>query len=111
MVTLFRAGIVGVVNLQTPREHSHCGQSLETSGFTYCPEELMAANIYYYNYALPDYSSPTLEKLMDIVKVIDFSCGMGKAIHCHTGLGNSGLSHVASLLDGDHPLIALHGLL
>ena len=51
----------------------------------------MAANIYYYNYALPDYGSPTLEKLMDIVKVIDFSCGMGKvAIHCHAGLGNCG---------------------
>ena len=36
-----RSGICSVVNLQLPWEHSRCGPGMESSGFTYQPEELM----------------------------------------------------------------------
>ena len=35
------SGISTVVNLQLPWEHSKCGPGIESSGFTYQPEELM----------------------------------------------------------------------
>jgi hypothetical protein len=38
---LDRSGISTVVNLQLPWEHSRCGPGMESSGFTYQPEELM----------------------------------------------------------------------
>ena len=37
----FSCGISTVVNLQLPWEHSKCGPGMESSGFTYQPEELM----------------------------------------------------------------------
>ena len=83
-----RCGINAVVNLQTSGEHSQCGPGLETCGFTYLPEELMKNGIYFYNYPLPDYGAPEVSMILDVVKVIDFSCGCGKvAVHCHAGLG------------------------
>lgn len=86
---MYSAGITAVINLQTAGEHSHCGPGLEKSGFTYEPEQLMKCNIYFYNYAWPDYGAPTIDNILDVVKVIDFSCSdSGKvAIHCHAGLG------------------------
>ena len=75
-------------NLQTPGEHAQCGPGLESSGFTYNPEELMRSNIYFHNYPWPDYGSPAMPVTLDVVKVIDFCCSSGKvAIHCHAGLG------------------------
>ena len=50
----------------------------------------MKNNIYFYNYPWPDYGAPAVSQIMDVVKVIDFSCSSGKvAIHCHAGLGSS----------------------
>lgn len=74
--------------MQTQGEHPHCGPPQQSSGFTYDPEDLMKENIYYYNYSWPDYGTPTIDNILDVVKVIDFSCIDGKiAIHCHAGLG------------------------
>ena len=39
--SLYSAGIGTVINLQLPGEHTRCGPRLESSGFTYHPEELM----------------------------------------------------------------------
>ena len=39
--SLCSAGIGTVINLQLPGEHAKCGPGLESSGFTYQPEELM----------------------------------------------------------------------
>lgn len=84
----YRNGINAVINLQTPGEHAHCGPGLEESGFTYIPEYLMKNDIYFYNYRWPDYGTSSLENILDVVKVIDFSCSNGRvAIHCHAGLG------------------------
>ncbi|XP_036150670.1 protein tyrosine phosphatase domain-containing protein 1-like [Monomorium pharaonis] len=46
----------------------------------------MKNNIYYYNFALKDYGSATVGKLLDMVKVVAFAVQEGRvAIHCHAG--------------------------
>ncbi|TGZ53649.1 Protein tyrosine phosphatase domain-containing protein 1 [Temnothorax longispinosus] len=62
-----------IINLQTPGEHASCG-------------------VYYYNFALKDYGSATMGKLLDMVKVVAFAVQEGRvAIHCHAGLGRTGV--------------------
>ena len=113
------AGICTVINLQLPWEHAKCGPGLERSGFTYEPEDLMRQGGRYplsnnhppsvhspslppphpppqfisiYNYGWLDYGVPTLESILDMVKVVDFALRGGKvAIHCHAGLGRTGV--------------------
>ena len=48
--------------------------------------------VYFYNYGWMDYGVPTLESVLDMVKVVDFAVKEGKvAIHCHAGLGRTGV--------------------
>ncbi|XP_015187376.1 PREDICTED: protein tyrosine phosphatase domain-containing protein 1-like isoform X2 [Polistes dominula] len=87
-----RWSIKTIINLQTPGEHASCGGSLEKSGFTYDPNIFMKNNIYYYNFALKDYGEATMGKLLDMVKVVAFAVQEGRvAIHCHAGLGRTGV--------------------
>ena len=40
---ILRVGIQSVFNLQQPGEHKNCGPGIEeSSGFSYCPEDLMS---------------------------------------------------------------------
>lgn len=56
-----------------------------TVSFVYIP-------VYFYNYGWMDYGVPTLESVLDMVKVVDFAVREGKvAIHCHAGLGRTGV--------------------
>ncbi|XP_043465511.1 protein tyrosine phosphatase domain-containing protein 1-like isoform X2 [Leptopilina heterotoma] len=81
-----------LINLQTPGEHASCGPRLEKSGFTYNPGDFMKNGIYCYNFAWKDYGAATMEKLLDMVKVVTFSVQEGRvAIHCHAGLGRTGV--------------------
>lgn len=81
-----------LINLQTPGEHASCGPPLEKSGFTYNPSDFMKNGIYCYNFAWKDYGAATMEKLLDMVKVVTFSVQEGRvAIHCHAGLGRTGV--------------------
>ncbi|KAI4491255.1 hypothetical protein M0802_010289 [Mischocyttarus mexicanus] len=90
-----------IINLQTSGEHASCGGSLEKSGFTYDPNIFMKNNrisdilnfaVYYYNFALKDYGEATMGKLLDMVKVVAFAVQEGRvAIHCHAGLGRTGV--------------------
>ncbi|KAG6449321.1 hypothetical protein O3G_MSEX005974 [Manduca sexta] len=85
-------GIRTVINLQTPGEHSSCGPPLTNSGFTYDPAIFMANDIYYYNFAWPDYGEASLSGLLDMAKVVSFALQEGRvAIHCHAGLGRTGV--------------------
>ncbi|KAL0811854.1 hypothetical protein ABMA28_009280 [Loxostege sticticalis] len=85
-------GIRTVINLQTPGEHASCGPPLTKSGFTYDPNVFMSNDIYYYNFAWPDYGEATLSGLLDMAKVLSFAIQEGRvAIHCHAGLGRTGV--------------------
>ncbi|CAN0132203.1 unnamed protein product [Lampetra planeri] len=86
-------GISTVINLQWPGEHASCGFPLEEeSGFTYLPRVFMDNNIYFYNFCWKDYGVASLTTILDMVKVITFALQEGKvAIHCHAGLGRTGV--------------------
>ncbi|XP_071984595.1 protein tyrosine phosphatase domain-containing protein 1 isoform X2 [Engystomops pustulosus] len=86
-------GIKTVINLQRPGEHASCGNALEQeSGFTYVPEAFMEAEIYFYNFGWKDYGVASLTTILDMVKVMSFALQEGKvAIHCHAGLGRTGV--------------------
>ncbi|KAM4651358.1 protein tyrosine phosphatase domain-containing protein 1 [Discoglossus pictus] len=86
-------GIKTVINLQRPGEHASCGNPLEQdSGFTYLPEAFMEAEIYFYNFGWKDYGVASLTTILDMVKVMTFALQEGKvAIHCHAGLGRTGV--------------------
>ncbi|XP_078065781.1 protein tyrosine phosphatase domain-containing protein 1 isoform X3 [Mustelus asterias] len=88
-----RHGIKTVINLQRPGEHARCGNPLEpVSGFTYLPEEFMEAGNYFYNFGWKDYGVASLTTILDMVKVMAFALQEGKvAIHCHAGLGRTGV--------------------
>ncbi|XP_072521878.1 protein tyrosine phosphatase domain-containing protein 1 [Salminus brasiliensis] len=86
-------GLKTVINLQRPGEHASCGYPLEPeSGFTYRPEVFMEAGIYFYNFGWKDYGVASLTTILDMVKVMSFAMQEGKmAIHCHAGLGRTGV--------------------
>ncbi|KAM4609757.1 protein tyrosine phosphatase domain-containing protein 1 [Polymixia lowei] len=88
-----RSGIKTVINLQKPGEHASCGNALEPeSGFSYRPEVFMENDIYFYNFGWDDYGVANLTTLLDMVKVMVFAMQEGKiAIHCHAGLGRTGV--------------------
>ncbi|MCI4390192.1 hypothetical protein PGIGA_G00119740 [Pangasianodon gigas] len=86
-------GLKTIINLQRPGEHASCGYPLEPeSGFTYRPEVFMEAGIYFYNFGWKDYGVASLTTILDMVKVMSFAVQEGKmAIHCHAGLGRTGV--------------------
>ncbi|KAK1158611.1 protein tyrosine phosphatase domain-containing protein 1-like isoform X1 [Acipenser oxyrinchus oxyrinchus] len=88
-----RYDVKTIINLQRPGEHASCGNSLEQeSGFTYRPEIFMDAGIYFYNFGWKDYGVASLITILDMVKVMSFAMQEGKmAIHCHAGLGRTGV--------------------
>lgn len=94
IIKQFRScGLKTVINLQRPGEHASCGNPLEQeSGFTYRPEIFMEAGVYYYNFGWKDYGVASLTTILDMVKVMSFAVQEGKmAIHCHAGLGRTGV--------------------
>uniref|UniRef100_A0A8C1UFB4 Protein tyrosine phosphatase domain-containing protein 1 n=1 Tax=Cyprinus carpio TaxID=7962 RepID=A0A8C1UFB4_CYPCA len=88
-----RCGLRTVINLQCPGEHASCGNPLDPeSGFTYRPETFMEAGIYFYNFRWNDYGVASLTSILDMVKVMCFAIQEGKlAVHCHAGLGRTGV--------------------
>ncbi|KPJ00807.1 Protein tyrosine phosphatase domain-containing protein 1 [Papilio xuthus] len=98
-------GIRTVVNLQTSGEHASCGPPLTSSGFTYDPTIFMANNIYYYNFAWPDYGEASLSGLLNMTKVLSFALQEGRvAIHCHAE-PKSGVCRCKTKLHGKTALV------
>ncbi|XP_075062047.1 protein tyrosine phosphatase domain-containing protein 1-like [Mixophyes fleayi] len=88
-----RFGIRSLVNAQLPWEHGYCGDSLDPqSGFSYRPQDFMDSGISFYNFGLPDFGVVPVPRILDAVKVIAFALREGRlAIHCHAGLGRTGV--------------------
>ncbi|XP_056243102.1 protein tyrosine phosphatase domain-containing protein 1 isoform X1 [Seriola aureovittata] len=88
-----RLNIRSVINMQFPGEHAHCGPPLDSeSGFTYSPQIFMDNDIYFYNFAMPDFGVSSLVGIIDGVKVLAFAVREGRvAVHCHAGLGRTGV--------------------
>eukprot|EP00762_Andalucia_godoyi_P000783 ANDGO_03874.mRNA.1 Tyrosine-protein phosphatase CDC14 len=87
-------GISAIINLQQPGEHPFCGDGiLLESGFSYRPESFMDKGIHYYNFPWHDMGVPNLSLVVQIVQCIRGVTQKGKkvAIHCHAGLGRTGL--------------------
>jgi protein tyrosine phosphatase domain-containing protein 1 len=85
-----------ILNLQEVGEHASCGPgNLPGSGFTYEFNPFMAAKIGVYNFSWRDMGVPSLDRIMDIVQVMDHIVnveGRKVAVHCHAGLGRTGLA-------------------
>jgi len=87
-----KSGIQSVFNLQESGEHAHCGQGNHSSGFSYDPQHFMDAGIFCYNFNCKDYAVPLLRTILDICQVMSFALEGGKlAVHCHAGLGRTGV--------------------
>ncbi|EFJ43833.1 hypothetical protein VOLCADRAFT_96011 [Volvox carteri f. nagariensis] len=97
LVEAFQQANIGMIlNLQEVGEHASCGPgNLAHTGFTYDPETFMAGGVGYYNFAWRDMGVPSLDRMMDIVQVMDYVTrveGRKIAVHCHAGLGRTGLA-------------------
>eukprot|EP00042_Codosiga_hollandica_P050548 m.606100 g.606100 ORF g.606100 m.606100 type:complete len:166 (-) comp58111_c0_seq7:3496-3993(-) len=81
-------------------EHQHCGDGLQKSGFSYTPELFMSQGISVFNFKWEDFGVPSLNSLLDMVKVLDSMLTVGGkiAVHCHSGLGRTGVLLAAYLI-------------
>lgn len=88
--------VTGVLNLQEKGEHSSCGPDgvYESSGYSYNgAEDLMPHGVSYYEFPWPDMTAPQQDIVLRSVQVMDYHVKKkGKVlVHCHAGLGRTGL--------------------
>lgn len=88
--------VSGVVNLQEKGEHGSCGPDgiSESTGYSYSGvDDLMPNGIAYYEFPWPDMTAPEQDVVLRSVQVMDYHIrNKGKVlVHCHAGLGRTGL--------------------
>ncbi len=91
-----------------------CGDGLEKEGgWSYNPQEFMNAGCILhsnvdtvYHFSWMDMDVPTFDYMLSIVQVMDFAHSNNKAIlvHCHAGLGRTGLTIACFLIWNEHLL-------
>lgn len=97
LIQQFKAKKVSaVVNLQEKGEHRNCGPDgiLTSTGYSYSAnDDLMAKGITCYEYPWPDMTAPEQDVVLRSIQVIDNHVRTkGKVlVHCHAGLGRTGL--------------------
>lgn len=86
-------GITAIFNLTESGEHPWCGDGLLPNGFTYTPERFMAAGVKHFNFNWEDLTAPTVDVAISVVSVAmaELEAGGKVALHCHAGLGRTGL--------------------
>ena len=61
-------GVTTIINVQLPGEHPWCGDKLAgNGGFSYLPEEIYNAGMFFFNPGWPDMSAPSIEHLINVV--------------------------------------------
>ena len=102
LIKQFReVNLTSVFNLQLPGEHPYCGDGLlQNRAFTYTPEELYAAGMYFYNIGWPDMHVPTINMMANLVQMMSLPIERGEkiAVHCHAGYGRTGVAIACFLL-------------
>ncbi|TPX55983.1 hypothetical protein PhCBS80983_g04880 [Powellomyces hirtus] len=96
-------GVGSIFNLEEFGEHASCGDGIEvTSGFSYLPETWMDAGVFYYNFGWQDMNVPDFSHMLSIAQVMAYALEDGQkiAVHCHAGLGRTGLSIACYLVYG-----------
>uniref|UniRef100_A0A7S1UAR0 Tyrosine specific protein phosphatases domain-containing protein n=1 Tax=Phaeomonas parva TaxID=124430 RepID=A0A7S1UAR0_9STRA len=96
-----RAKITALINLCMPGEHPFCGGgNLRASGFPYNPETFMNEGVAHYSFSWKDMGAPTMSLTMDMMHVIGAHLGRGEkvAVHCHAGLGRTGVTIACALM-------------
>uniref|UniRef100_A0A1I8IKM1 TYR_PHOSPHATASE_2 domain-containing protein n=1 Tax=Macrostomum lignano TaxID=282301 RepID=A0A1I8IKM1_9PLAT len=98
--------VKSVFCVQEPHEHAHCGRGL-LGPYSYDQTELMRHGISVYNLYWADYTCPSFYRMLDLVRVMQFALTEGRiAVHCHAGLGRTGLA-IACLLPPAQPALAI----
>ena len=90
---LTASGVTAIFNLQQSGEHKHCGDGLVDNHFSYTPERFVLKGISVYLFGWQDFGTPTLASLFKMVKVMaeEILVGGKVLVHCHAGLGRTGL--------------------
>ncbi|GJP57377.1 hypothetical protein CLOM_g16399 [Closterium sp. NIES-68] len=86
-------GIRLIVNLEEPGEHPWCGPGITASGFSYTPDNFIKAGVGYLHVPWKDMACPPFPTMLSIVQSISVFIGRRQkvAVHCHAGLGRTGL--------------------
>lgn len=87
-------GIMSIFNLQLPGEHSLCGDGIRSDSlFSYSSEDFKSKGIECFNFGWTDMTVPPMNLMFDLVHNISTQLKIGRiAIHCHAGLGRTGLA-------------------
>eukprot|EP00039_Didymoeca_costata_P003745 m.69445 g.69445 ORF g.69445 m.69445 type:complete len:787 (-) comp12056_c0_seq4:2575-4935(-) len=85
--------VTAIFNVQQEGEHAHCGDGLIEDKFSYTPDIFVKEGISVYLYGWQDFGIPTHESLFKMVKVISDIVEEGGRVlvHCHAGLGRTGM--------------------
>lgn len=99
--------VTGVLNLQEKGEHALCGPNgvYIKTGYSYDgSEDLMPHGISYYEFPWPDMTAPHQDIVLRSVQVMDYHVkNKGKVlVHCHAGLGRTGLLIACYLVYSQH---------
>ncbi|CAI5517997.1 unnamed protein product, partial [Closterium sp. Naga37s-1] len=74
-------------------EHPWCGSGITASGFSYTPDKFIKAGVGYLRAPWKDMACPPFPTMLSIVQSISLAIGRRHkvAVHCHAGLGRTGL--------------------
>lgn len=95
-----KQNIGAILCLQTPGEHPHCGDGIHPEGLSYLPEAFMDHGVFFYNFFWIDMAVPTNDLMVRCVKSMDMHVQRKQkvAVHCHAGMGRTGLAIVCYIL-------------